>query len=169
MNMKRYVLVLSLTAVLFSLCSCGHFVQSYSKPDMHITGKNLGIMPFSSNFPQVGNVVSDTIGGNLLARGFNVVDRTKIGKILQDEGISYLEIDYPDYNKIGTLAGVNFLLVGNIAYSSGVVRLIDTATGETLIITVFRPNLITESTSAVDMGRYLAKSIDKELTRAGKL
>ena len=169
MNMKRHVLVLSLTAVLFSLCSCGHFVQSYSKPDMHITGKNLGIMPFSSNFPQVGNVVSDTIGGNLLAMGFNVVDRTKIGRILQDEGISYLEIDYPDYNKVGNLAGVNFLLVGNISDSSAVVRLIDTSTGESLIITVFRPNLITESTSAVDMGRYLAKSIGKKLARAGKI
>ena len=168
MNMKRYVLVLLLTAVLFSLCSCG-YVKSYSKPDMHLKGKSVGIMPFSSNFPQVGNVVSDTIGGNLLARGLNVVDRTKIGKILQDEGISYLEIDYPDYHKIGNLAEVNFLLVGNIAYASAVVRLIDTATGETLIITVFRPNLITESASAVDMGRDLAKSIGKELTRAGKL
>ena len=169
MNMKRYVLVLLLTAVLFSLCSCGHYVRSYSKPELHLTGKSLGIMPFSSNFPEVGNVVSDTIGGNLLAQGFDIVDRTKIGKILQDEGISYLEIDYPDYNKIGNLAEVNFLLVGSIAYSSAVVRLIDTATGESLIITVFRPNLITDSTSAVDMGRYLAKSIGKELTRAGKL
>ena len=168
MSMKRYVLVLLLTAVLFSFYSCG-YVKSYSKPDIHLKGKRVGIMPFSSNFPQVGQVVSDTIGGNLLAEGFNVVDRTTIGRILQDEGISYLEIDYPDYTRIGNLAAVNFLLVGTVAYSSAVVRLIDTATGETLIITVFRPNLITESTSAVDMGRDLAKSIGKELTRAGKL
>ena len=167
--MKRYILGLLLTVVLVSLCSCGHYVKSYAKPDMHLEGKSLGIMPFSSNFPEVGNVVSDTIGGNLLESGLKIVDRTQIGKILQDEGISYLTIDYPDYNKIGNLAEVNFLLVGNIAYSSAVVRLIDTATGETLIITVFRPNLITDSTSAVDMGRCLANSIGKELTRAGKL
>jgi hypothetical protein len=169
MNMKRYALVLLLTAVLFSLCSCGYYVKSYSKPDIHLEGKSVGIMPFSSNIPEVGNVVSDTIGGDLLECGFKIVDRTHIGKILQDEGISYLEIDFPDYSKIGSLAEVNFLLVGNIAFSSAVVRLIDTATGETLIVTVFRPNLITDSTSAVDMGRYLAESISKELSRGRKL
>jgi len=169
MNLKRYVLVLFLTAVLFSLCSCGHYVKSYSKPGIRLEGKRLGIMPFSSNIPEVGKVVSDTIAADLLESGFKIVDRTRIGKILQDEGISYLEIDFPDYNKIGNLAEVNFLLVGNIAFSSAVLRLIDTTTGEALIMTVFRPNLITDSTSAVDMGRYLAKSIGKELTRAGKL
>jgi hypothetical protein len=169
MNMKRYVLVLLLTAILFSLCSCGHFVKSYSKPDIQLEGKSLGIMPFSSNIPEVGRVVSDTIGANLLKSGFKIVDRTQIGKILQEEGISYLEIDFPDYNKIGNLAEVNFLLVGNIAFSSATVRVLDTATGETLIVTVFRPSRITGSASAVDMGQYLGKSISKELSRAARL
>jgi len=169
MNMKRYVLVLLLTAILFSLCSCGHFVKSYSKPDIQLEGKSLGIMPFSSNIPEVGKVVSDTIGANLLRSGFKIVDRTQIGKILQEEGISYLEIDFPDYNKIGNLAEVNFLLVGNIAFSSATVRVLDTATGETLIVTVFRPSRITGSASAVDMGQYLGKSISKELSRTARL
>jgi len=169
MNMKRYILALFLTTVLFFLPSCGHYVKSYSKPGIHLEGKSLGIMPFSSNIPEVGNVVSDTIGGNLLESGFKVVDRTHIGKILQEEGISYLEIDFPDYNKIGNLAEVKFLLVGNVAFSSATVRLVDTATGETLIIAVFRPNRITDSASAVDVGQYLAESIGEELTRAGKL
>ena len=169
MNIKHYVLVLSLVVVLFSLPSCGHYVKSYSKPGIHLQGKSLGIMPFSCNIPEVGKVVSDTIGADLLESGFKIVDRTQIGKILQEEGISYLEIDFPDYSKIGNLAGVNFLLVGNVAFSSATVRLVDTATGETLIITVFRPNWITDSASAVDMGQYLGKSIGEELARAGKL
>jgi hypothetical protein len=169
MYMKRYALVLLLTTVLFSLCSCGHVVKSYSKPDLKVKVKRVGIMPFSSNIPEVGKVVSDTIGANLLESGFTIVDRTQIGKILQDEGISYLEIDFPDYNKIGRLAGVNFLLVGNVAFSSATIRLLDSATGETLIVVVFRPSRISGSASAVDMGQYLAKSIRKELARAGKL
>ena len=169
MNIKHYVLVLSLVVVLFSLPSCGHYVKSYSKPGIHLQGKSLGIMPFSCNIPEVGKVVSDTIGADLLESGFKIVDRTQIGKILQEEGISYLEIDFPNYSKIGNLAGVNFLLVGNVAFSSATVRLVDTATGETLIITVFRPNWITDSASAVDVGQYLAESIGEELTRAGKL
>jgi hypothetical protein len=97
------------------------------------------------------------------------VDRTQIGKILQEEGISYLEIDFPDYSKIGNLAEVNYLLVGNVAFSSATVRVLETATGETLIVAVFRPSRITGSASAVDMGQYLAKAIGKELSRAGKL
>ena len=169
MNMKRYVLVLLLTATLFSLCCCGSFVKSYSKPDIKLEGKSLGIMPFSSNIPEVGKVVSDTIGANLLRSGFKIVDRTQIGKILQEEGISYLEIDFPDYSKIGNLAEVNYLLVGNVAFSSATVRVLETATGETLIVAVFRPSRITGSASAVDMVQYLAKAIGKELSRAGKL
>ena len=169
MKTNRYVLLLMLTALLFLLCSCGHYVKSYSKPNMRFEVKSLGIMPFSSNIPEVGKVVSDTIGADLLESGFKVVDRTQIGKLLQEEGISYLEIDFPDYKKIGDLAGVNFVLVGNVAFSSATVRLVETTTGETLIITVFRPNRITESASAVDIGQSLAKSIVKELSRAGKL
>jgi curli biogenesis system outer membrane secretion channel CsgG len=169
MNMKRYRLILLSTAVLFSLCSCGHYVKSYAKPDIRLRVKSLGIMPFSSNIPEVGKVVSDVMGADFLASGFKVVDRTYMGKILQDEGISYLEVDSPDYIKIGNLAEVNFLLVGNVAFSSATVRLIDTSTGETLIITIFRPNWLTESASAVDIGQQLAKSIGKELRKAGKL
>jgi hypothetical protein len=169
MNMKRYVLVLLLIVMVFSLCSCGHLVKSYSKPDIKLEGKSLGIMPFSSNIPEVGKVVSDTIGAYLLDSGFKIVDRARIGRILQEEGISYLETDFPDYNRIGKLAEVNFLLVGNVAFSSATVRLLDTATGETLIVTVFRPSRITDSASAVDMGQYLGKSIGKELRRARKL
>jgi hypothetical protein len=169
MNTKHYVLVLFLAVVLFSLPSCGHYVKSYSKPGIRLQGKSLGIMPFSCNIPEVGKVVGDTIGADLLESGFKIVDRTQIGKILQEEGISYLAIDFPDYSKIGNLAEVNFLLVGNVAFSSATVRLVDTATGETLIITVFRPNWITDSASAVDMGQYLGKSIGEELARAGKL
>ena len=167
MKINRYFWVFLSMTVLFLFCSCSPFVESYSKPDLQIERGRLGIMPFSSNIPEAGKVVSDTIGANLLASGFNIVDRTHLGKILQEQGISYLEIDYPDYNKIGEMAEVDFLLVGNIAFSSATVRLIDASTGEALIITVFRPNKIADRASAVDMGEYIAKSLSKELTNAG--
>ncbi len=169
MNRKRYVLILLLVTPLFSLCSCFHSVESYSKPDLHVKGDRLGILPFSSNIPEVGKVVSDTIGANLLASGLKVVERTHMARILQEQGISFLEIDFPDYKKIGEFAEVDFLLVGNVAFSSATVRVVDASTGETLIITVFQPNKISGSASAVDMGEYLAKSIDKELARIRKL
>ena len=167
MKVNRYFLVFLSMTVLFLSCSCSPFVKSYSKPDLQIESGRLGIMPFSSNIPEAGKVVSDTIGANLLASGFDIVDRTHLGKILQEQGISYLEVDYPDYNEIGEKAEVDFLLVGNIAFSSATVRLVDASTGESLIITVFRPNKVTDRASAVDMGKYIAKSMSKELTNAG--
>ena len=166
MKVKRYFSVFLYIAVLFLFCSCSHFVETYSKPELQIERGRLGIMPFSSNIPEVGKVVSDTIGAKLLASGFKIVDRTHLGKILQEQGVSYLEVDYPDYNKIGEMAEVDFLLVGNVAFSSATVRLVESSTGEALIITVFRPNKLTDRASAVEMGEYIAKSMTKELIKA---
>ena len=169
MNSKDYVLVFLFATVLFSLCSCIHSVESYSKPDIRIQADRVGIMPFSSNIPEVGKVVSDTIGANLLASGYTVVERTQMAKILQDQDIGYLDVDLPDYKKIGRLTGVDVLLVGNIAFSSATVRLVDATTGETLIITTFQPNKITGSASAVDMGECLGKAIKKRFSKISKL
>jgi hypothetical protein len=169
MNSKDYVLVFVFAAALFSLCSCVHSVESYSKPDFRIQAGRVGILPFSSNIPEVGKVVSDTIGANLLAAGYTVVERTHMAKILQDQDLGYLEVDLPDYKKIGILAGVDFLLVGNIAFSSATVRLVDATTGESLIITTFQPNKITGSASAIDMGECLGNAIEKRFGKISKL
>jgi hypothetical protein len=148
MKRKHYLLGSSLIALVFLLTSCASSVKSYSKPDLSIEKGRLGILPFSSNIPEVGNVVSDTIGANLLASGFDIVDRTHI---------------------IGDVTNVRFVLLGNIAFSSATARVVDASTGETLIIAIFQPSKIIGTASAVDIGNSLAKSLGKKLTRSTEL
>ena len=169
MKRKHYLLGSSLITLVFLLTSCASSVKSYSKPDLRIEKGRLGILPFSSNIPEVGNVVSDTIGANLLASGFDIVDRTHMARLLDEKDISYLEVDSPDYKKIGDTANVRFVLVGNIAFSSATARVVDASTGETLIITIFQPNKIIGSASAVDVGNSLAKSLGKKLDKSTEL
>jgi curli biogenesis system outer membrane secretion channel CsgG len=166
MKRKHYLLGASLITLVFLLASCGSSVQSYSKPNLHIEKGRLGILPFSSNIPEVGNVVSDTIGAHLLASGVDIVDRTHMARLLDEKDISYLEVDSPDYQKIGETANVHFVLVGNIAFSSATARVVDVSTGEILIITIFQPSKIIGSASAVDVGNSLARSLNKKLDKS---
>ena len=140
MKRKNYLLGSFLITLVFLLTSCAGSVKSYSKPDLSIEKGRMGILPFSSNIPEVGNVVSDTVAAHLLAAGFDIVDRSHMARLLKEKDISYLEVDSPDYKKIGDIANVDFVLVGNIAFSSATARVVDASTGETLIITIFQPN-----------------------------
>ena len=168
MKRKHYLLGSYLVTMVFLLTSCAGSVKSYSKPDLHIEKGKMGILPFSSNIPEVGNVVSDTVGAHLLAAGFDIVDRSHMAQLLEEENVSYLEVDSPDYKKIGAITMVNFVLVGNIAFSSATTRVVDATTGKTLIVTVFQPNKITGSASAVDVGNKLAKSLVSKLNKSIK-
>lgn len=163
MNRKTFGFVLLAVILFLFLVSCTHSVKSYSKPDLNIEKGRLGILPFSSNIPEVGYVVSDTIGAYLLDSGVDVVERTYLAGILEEQNVSYIEIDLPDYKKIGEAARVDFLLVGNVAFSSASARVIDATTGDVLMISIFQPNKVSGSASAVDIGESLAKSINKEL------
>jgi hypothetical protein len=169
MKREHYLLGSTLITLVFLLTSCAGSVKSYSKPDLRVEKGRLGILPFSSNIPEVGYVVSDTIGANLLALGFDIVDRTHMARVLEEKDISYLGIDSPDYKKIGDVTNVRHVLVGNIAFSSATARVVDASTGETLIITVFQPNKIIGSASAVDIGDSLAKSLGKKLAKSTEL
>jgi len=169
MKREHYLLGSTLITLVFLLTSCAGSVKSYSKPDLRVEKGRLGILPFSSNIPEVGYVVSDTIGANLLALGFDIVDRTHMARVLEEKDISYLGIDSPDYKKIGDVTNVRHVLVGNIAFSSATARVVDVSTGETLIITIFQPNKIIGSASAVDVGNSLAKSLGKKLAKSTKL
>ena len=166
MKRKHYLLGSFLITLLFLLSSCAGSVKSYSKPDLHIEKGRMGILPFSSNIPEVGNVVSDTIGAHLLAAGFDIVDRSHMARMLEEKDVSYLEVDSPDYKRIGNITNVDFVLVGNIAFSSAAVRVVDASTGETLIVTIFQPNKIIGSASAVDVGNKLARSLINKLDKS---
>ena len=163
MSRRTCGLMLLFVISFFILASCSHSVTSYSKPDLNIKKGKIGILPFSSNIPEVGYVVSDTIGAYLLDSGVEVVERTYLAGVLEEQNVSYIEIDILDYKRIGEAARVDLLLVGNVAFSSASARIIDAATGDVLLIAIFQPNKVSGSATAVDIGESLAKSINKEL------
>ena len=118
MNRKIFGLTLPLIILLFFLASCSHSVKSYSKPNLQIEKGKLGILPFSSNIPEVGYVVSDTIGAYLLDSGVDVMERTYLAGVLEEQNVTYIEPGLPDYRKIGEAARVDYLLAGNVAFQA---------------------------------------------------
>jgi len=89
-----------------------------------------------------------------------------MARLLEEKDISHLEVDSPDYKKIGDVTNVRFVLLGNIAFSSATARVVDASTGETLIIAIFQPSKIIGTASAVDIGNSLAKSLGKKITKS---
>ena len=89
--------------------------KSYSTPSCNIAGKVLGVLPFYSDIPSVGFLVSDTVGANLIDSGCKVIERSYLASILEEHGLSQTGItENVDYRKIGKIASVDYLLVGNV-------------------------------------------------------
>ena len=126
-----------------------------------ITGGRLGLLPLDCNKPKVGNVISDTIGHNLLDSNLVVVERTYLAKILEEQGISLTGLtESIDYSRIGKVSNVDYILVGTVTmvdhpYSWGfgyglsekkgsyttcsgaTARIVDVVTGEVIIGAVY--------------------------------
>jgi curli biogenesis system outer membrane secretion channel CsgG len=89
--------------------------KSYSTPSCKIAGKALGVLPFYSDIPSVGFLVSDTVGANLIDSGCKVIERSYLASILEEHGLSQTGItESIDYRKIGKITSVDYLLVGNV-------------------------------------------------------
>jgi curli biogenesis system outer membrane secretion channel CsgG len=89
--------------------------KSYSTPSFKIAGKALGVLPFYSDIPSVGFLVSDTVGANLIDSGCKVIERSYLASILEEHGLSQTGItESIDYRKIGKITSVDYLLVGNV-------------------------------------------------------
>jgi curli biogenesis system outer membrane secretion channel CsgG len=89
--------------------------KSYSTPSCKIVGKALGVLPFYSDIPSVGVLVSDTVGANLIDSGCKVIERSYLASILEEHGLSQTGItESIDYRKIAKITSVDYLLVGNV-------------------------------------------------------
>ena len=149
------------------------FAESKSKPGAKIEGGRLGILPFQSVVPSIGIAVSDVMGTELLDSPFTVVERSYLDRILQEQGLSVAGItETTNYKQIGSLAGVDYLLVGNVAVRSArwqritgaTARVIDVKTGEVLISSTYTPPK--RGWAAPNyMGESLAEAIKREVAK----
>jgi curli biogenesis system outer membrane secretion channel CsgG len=116
-----------------------------------ITGGRLGLLPLNCNVPKVGNVISDTIGHNLLDSPLVIVERTYLARILEEQEISLTGLtESIDYSRIGKVSNVDYLLLGTVTMvdhpyrggfyttcSGATARIVDVITGEVIIGVVY--------------------------------
>lgn len=122
-----------------------------SNANRTITGGRLGLLPLDCNVPKVGNVISDTIGHNLLDTPLVIVERTYLARIVEEQGISLTGLtESIDYSRIGKLSNVDYLLLGTVTMvdhpyrgsfyttcTGATARIVDVVTGEVIIGVVY--------------------------------
>ena len=146
------------------------FAESHSKPGLNIKGGKLGILAFQSVVPSIGLAVSDVIGTNLVDSPFTIVEREYLARILQEQGLAATGVtESTNYQKIGQLSGIDYLLVGNVAVRSArwqritgaTARLISVENGEVLISATYTPPKRGWAAPKY-MGESLAEAIKRE-------
>jgi curli biogenesis system outer membrane secretion channel CsgG len=161
-------------------------IKLHSKPNLNLKGASLGLLPFYSNIPETGAIISDTIGSNLLGSGVNIIERTYLNNLLQEQGLSISGItENIDFTKIGNIINVNYLLLGTVEvserpYSRGFgafsksgtytyipsvsTRIVNIRTGEVLISCTYSvPKKLWWQ--PVKIGENIASAITKELNK----
>jgi curli biogenesis system outer membrane secretion channel CsgG len=159
--------------------------KSYSAPSCKIAGKALGILPFYSDIPSVGFIVSDTVGANLIDSGCKVIERSYLASILKEHGLSQTGItESIDYRKIGKITSVDYLLVGNVEakerskffmlgtfakgeqyteISGATARIVDVTTGQVIIAVTWHKKKPTKD--PVLVGEELASAIKQGIMK----
>lgn len=110
---KLFLLVLFV--VIFSSCSSERFAIKNGYDFSKV--KRVAVMGFSSSdsTSNSGDVVSDEFVLELLNRGYEVVERSKINTVLTEQKMSLNgEVDSQNIKKIGGLLGVDAIITGSV-------------------------------------------------------
>jgi hypothetical protein len=182
-KMKRIFHCLVLTLMLLTFTSCAATLQSFSKSDVSIGGKTIGILPFYCTIPSIGIAVSDTIGANLVDSDLRVIERSFLSKIFEDHRLSPFGLkESLDFDRIARVSKADYLLIGNVdaerfasvkwpKYTTrtelvlkiwgATARIVDVSTGEMLVGVSYIPSPY--GTEPVRIGEDIARAIKKEL------
>jgi len=115
--MKKILLFLM---PLIILCSCTSFEKNTFIKDKESLSKKvrIAVLPFTnySNSVDSGVNVSDAITSEIIKiKNWNVVERSHLPKIIQEQKIEAAGLTAQDYNKIGKLTNVDYLIIGSVA------------------------------------------------------
>lgn len=183
---NRNVLFLLIASILLSCApSKGHLdlARATSKPGLDMYNARLGILPLRSYPADIGSVISVIIGNGLRDTGIEITETAEMIRILREQNITPRTVTKgSDYQMIGRLCNVDYLLVGKAVvstYSKKLVRtgvvsvdflettaeIVDTTTGEVVLSAgVQRPPKKKWHQSDI-IGEALAAAIKKELTK----
>lgn len=182
----RGIFLLIVAAMLISCASTKthlDLAKASSKPGLNMHGARLGIMPLQCYAADIGDMISDTIANNLIGTDIEVIERTYLAKILEEQGFDLAGAkEKLDYSRIGEICNVDYLLVGTVStltYSKrfvrekGVVlnnvivganvRIVSVATGEVIASADIKRTRRDKWHRPIIVGQALAAAITKEL------
>jgi len=112
------------TALIFTVILCGCKSTGFVREGFVVTDDTqIGVMAFDTPRrvdKNCGIEIADTFGATLLKNGFNVMDRSQIEKVLEEQQFQATDLVMNDKNavKIGNLAGVRYILTGVVTQYS---------------------------------------------------
>lgn len=114
--MKNLFLIMPLLIVF----SCTSFDRNTFIKDRESLSKKIriAVFPFSnsSNHPDSGVNVSDAITSEIIKiKNWNVVERSQLPKIIQEQKIEAMGMTAQDLNKIGKLTNVDYIIIGSVS------------------------------------------------------
>lgn len=110
--MKRFGLIL-LTFLFVSACAAS--VQSYKRPGVKFSDyKKIAVVRFDSSDYGAGQEVSDTIGLEFIKRGFNVIERSQLRAVIDEEALVQSGLIESAKSAL-KISGVNSIVVGSIS------------------------------------------------------
>lgn len=183
---NRNVLFLLIASILLSCAPSKGYLDlawANAKPGLDTHNARLGILPLRSYPADIGSVISVVIGKELRDTGIEITETAEIVRILREQNITPRTVTKgSDYQMIGRVCNVDYLLVGQAVistYSKKLVRtgvvsvdflqttaqIVDTTTGEVVLSAgVQRPPKEKWHQSDI-IGQALAAAIKKELAK----
>ena len=93
--------------------------QSFVKPGVNFSNyRRIAVVSFDSVTGSVEgqNEIADLFGMELLRRGFNLIERTQVGKLLREQGFQASDYTTPESAaKLGKILNVQAIITGNIS------------------------------------------------------
>lgn len=183
---NRNVLFLLIASILLSCAPSKGYLDlawANAKPGLDTHNARLGILPLRSYPADIGSVISVVIGKELRDTGIEITETAEMVRILREQNITPRTVTKgSDYQMIGRVCNVDYLLVGQAVistYSKKLVRtgvvsvdflqttaqIVDTTTGEVVLSAgVQRPPKEKWHQSDI-IGQALAAAIKKELAK----
>jgi curli biogenesis system outer membrane secretion channel CsgG len=154
------ILLVSISWFLVGCATTKSFVKNSSRIGSINT---IVVLPFMCSRPDIGYTIADSLSGYLVQTRFNVIERVKLIKILEGQGLTMAEVMIDSSLLIGSIKGIDAVIIGSATTSYGFAglihggnvsyvsdcssRMVDVETGEILIGATF-----TASSPSTDKG-----------------
>ena len=149
-----------------------HHVQSHSVEALILRGGELGVLPFDCTDESIGEVISKATAEHLAPLRFKIVDSPVLSQRLEKLNVDLAELaKNKDYDRLGPLTNVDYLLVGEVRIHSpgtkeilsATARILDPVGGNTVIEAKLVPPQGTWEMSF--LGEILAEAIKNEVMK----